>query len=131
MCLDWRDTEKSSVELVDSIEVGTEPAGLALNRGIRKEFTHTPGAGSGNTFDNGVPAGFEQTPEGRQVPRAGEPACHAHDGDRLSGPDFLSSSALMVGGQNFVTVRGESPASTETGPAPAGQGAMREHTGSM
>ena len=31
----------------------------------------------------------------------------------------------------FVTVRGESPASTETGAAPAGQGALREHTGSM
>ena len=31
----------------------------------------------------------------------------------------------------FSTVRGESRASTETVPAPAGQGAMREHTGSM
>ena len=30
-----------------------------------------------------------------------------------------------------LTVRGESPASTETGAAPAGQGALREHTGSM
>ena len=30
-----------------------------------------------------------------------------------------------------LAVRGESPASTETVPAPAGQGAMREHTGSM
>ena len=31
----------------------------------------------------------------------------------------------------YVTVRGESPASTETVPAPAGQGAIRVHTGSM
>ena len=30
-----------------------------------------------------------------------------------------------------LTVRGESRASSETVPAPAGQGAMREHTGSM
>ena len=30
-----------------------------------------------------------------------------------------------------LTVRGESPASTETVPAPTGPGAMREHTGSM
>ena len=31
----------------------------------------------------------------------------------------------------MLTVRGESRASTETVPAPAGQGAMREHTESM
>ncbi len=33
--------------------------------------------------------------------------------------------------KSTISVRGESPASTETVPAPAGQGAMREHTGSM
>ncbi len=31
----------------------------------------------------------------------------------------------------ILAVRGESPASTETVPAPAGQGAIRVHTGSM
>ncbi len=35
---------------------------------------------------------------------------------------------LLIG---LVAVRGESPASTETVPAPAGQGAIRVHTGSM
>ena len=38
---------------------------------------------------------------------------------------------FLIPVESTVSVRGESPASTETVPAPAGQGAIRVHTGSM
>ena len=42
------------------------------------------------------------------------------------------SNSIIPGGENSaLAVRGESPASTETVPAPAGQGAMGAHTRSM
>ena len=65
---------------------------------------------------------------------------------RLSGREFRFSALILIKAVLFLprylflilwlrlgslTVRGESPASTETVPAPAGQGAIRVHTGSM
>ena len=43
----------------------------------------------------------------------------------------ITRDEKLRGRDGAISVRGESPASTETGAAPAGQGALREHTGSM
>ena len=43
----------------------------------------------------------------------------------------ITRDEKLRGRDGTISVRGESPASTETGAAPAGQGALREHTGSM
>jgi putative ABC transport system ATP-binding protein len=43
----------------------------------------------------------------------------------------ITRDEKLRGRDGTISVRGESPASTETGAAPAGPGALREHTGSM
>ncbi len=73
--------------------------------------------------------GSQQRGQGDDSQEAQRDHGQAMPAEPLPGGDARSGSRRFHGRR--LPVRGESPASTETVPAPAGQGAMREHTRSM
>ena len=78
-CLYRRNPEEGVVELVDVIDEGAEMAPFVLHCVVGKELTPASYTGTRDTFHHGVLAGFEQTPEGGDVRRAGESARHTYD----------------------------------------------------
>ena len=67
-------------------------------RDLRRRRTRDPNPGVRRSL-RPRPLRVAAKRKGGKVRGAGEPAGHAHDGDRLSGRDFLSSSALMSAGR--------------------------------
>ena len=98
-----RNSEEGSVEPVKNVEVeiGAKPAGFDLPRVVGEQGAHTTGAGPRNAFLHRVPAGFQETPEGVNAVRTGEPAGHADDRDSRAGfgnflrPRFFESLRLV------------------------------------
>ena len=80
-----RNPEEGVVELVNVVDEGTVTATFALHCVVGEELAPAPYSGTWDSFADGVLTGFEQTPEGRDVRRAREPARHPHDRYRLCG----------------------------------------------
>ena len=82
--LDRRNAEKRGVEPVNVVYETGETTRLSLVRGVPEQRADTPDAGTRNALADRILAGFQQTPERRNIRRAGEAAGHADDGYRLS-----------------------------------------------
>ena len=97
-----RDPEERCVELVDAVEEGAEPAGRALD-GVAEEFPDPARTGTRNTLRDGVAPFLQQAPERLETIRAGEPAGHADDRDRLLGGAPLAAPGRGLGGRGLLT----------------------------
>ena len=73
--------EEPRVEAVDPVDKAAPPGKGILERGVSGDAT--PGTGIAPAIGHGVRAGFELTPEGRQIGSAGEAARHADDRDAV------------------------------------------------
>ena len=94
--LDRGDAEERGVELVESVEVGAEPAGDALHVAIREQLSDAADAGAGLAFLHRVHPVVEQAPEGGDAVRAGESAGHADDGDRLLSREMVTAAIVRI-----------------------------------
>ena len=81
--LDRRDAEEGGVELVEAVEIGAETAGAAELRAVREELADPADSGTRDPLADGIHTAIQLIPEGREAVRAGEPAGHADDRDRL------------------------------------------------
>ena len=93
------DAEERGVELVEPVEVGAETAGDALHLAIREQLSDAADAGAGLAFLHRVHPVVEQSPEGRDGVRAGEPAGHADDRNRRFGPGDIRFAGLGPDGR--------------------------------
>ena len=101
--LQRRDTEERLVEPVDVGKEGAVAAGVVHGHVVGKHLAHPIVARAGRTMGHGVAAGRQQLPEGVQILRAGKPARHAHDGDRIVAPPVaLRGQAVSAGDRGSV-----------------------------
>ena len=102
-----RDPEERRVEAVDVVDEGPEAAGRAACRLVGIHLAHAPDAGARLALAYRIPAALQKTPEVGKVPRAGEAAGDADDGD--GGASFGALRRAGLGGSVRFQVRTAGP----------------------